>query len=382
MISSKRDTDRSTEISLTDRTNITFVLPSFAGGGAERVVLTLARHLNRDRFIPALIVLNGNGPLRDLVPQDISVTDLERPRLRHAWRHLGRALQTVPSGIVLPTISHVNLAVLMQRRRMPAGTRIVARESNTPSASLQTTRWPWLMRYLYRRYFPLADAIMCPSDLVANEFATDFGLNRDRLKVLPHPVDTAAIRTAATPPIRKHGAGLRFVAAGRMTPQKGFDRLLELFATLPEDAHLTLLGEGSETGNLQQQAAQLRISARIEFAGFSTNPWRYYAGADAFLLPSRWEGMPNAALEALAVGTPVIARREAGGIAEIDPTGNAITLTASSAEFAAAMQRPAPRTDVELRESLLPDRFTLGAVMTQFETLIDTVAAGSLAPKR
>lgn len=61
---------------------VTFVLPSFAGGGAERVVLTLMRHLDPARFTPHLIVLNGEGPLRDSVSGNISVTDLRQPRLR------------------------------------------------------------------------------------------------------------------------------------------------------------------------------------------------------------------------------------------------------------------------------------------------------------
>ena len=113
----------------------------------------MARHLDRERFAPALIVLHGTGPLGGLVPPDVAVTDLGTPRLRYAWRHLGKALQAVPGGVVVPTISHANLAVLMQHRHLPAGTRIVARESNTPSASLATAQWPGLMRWLYRRLY-------------------------------------------------------------------------------------------------------------------------------------------------------------------------------------------------------------------------------------
>jgi glycosyltransferase involved in cell wall biosynthesis len=363
-------------MSQSDRTSVTFVLPSLAGGGAERVVLTLARHLDRARFAPALIVLHGTGPLREAIAPDIPVTDLGTPRLRHAWRRLGQALERVPGGVVIPTISHVNLAVLALRRHLPTGTRIIARESNTPSANLATTAWPGLMRWLYRRYFPAADAVLCPSQMVANEFSQDFGVKAERLVVLPHPVASDTIREAATPPLRKAGDGLRFVAAGRMARQKGFDRLIDLFADLPEDSHLTILGDGEQKEALQAQAARLGLMDRIDFPGFVANPWSCYAGADAFLLPSRWEGMPNAALEALAVGTPVIAWRGAGGVGEIGAAADALVLADGAPGFAEAMLQVPRHDGLTVRTSLLPARFTLPAVMHNFEALIDAVRSG------
>ena len=351
---------------------VTFVLPSFAGGGAERVVLTLARHLDRTRFAPSLVVLNGDGPLREVVPDDLPVTDLARPRLRHAWSRLGRALRATNPDIVLPTISHINLATLMQRGRLAPHTRIIARESNTPSASLGATRWPRLYHRLYRHYCRRADTILCPSRLVSDEFASTFKIAPGRLFVLPHPVDVEAIRSAAQSPQREPGAGLRFVAAGRLTHQKGFDRLIEILPRLPVDTHLTLFGDGEDNASLVAQADRLGLRDRIAFKGFVREPWSHFAGADAFLLPSRWEGMPNAALEALAVGARVIARSEAGGVGEIESA--VLTIVDSDDAFAEAMaQTPLSATE-ELRESHLPDRFTLRAVMYEFEALLSRIA--------
>jgi len=358
---------------------VTFVLPSFAGGGAERVVLTLARRLDRTRFSPRLIVLDRVGPLQELVAADVPVTNLSRPRLRHAWRALAKALRETDSDVVVPTVSHVNLAVLMMRRHLAPGSRTVVRESNTPSASLSSTGSPALWRWLYRRYCPRADAIMCPSGMVADEFVADFGVARDRVAVLPHPVDVDLVRGESTPPIRAAGSGARFVAAGRMTRQKGFDRLIDLLPGLPADAQVTLLGEGPELEALQRRAAGLGVEHRLAFAGFVNNPWQYYAGADAFLLPSRWEGMPNAALEALAVGTPVIARSEAGGIREVDASDGAVTTVDTDAAFAAAMRDVSPRDPEAARPSLLPGRFALDAVMAEFEALLTRVVAGEPA---
>ncbi|NKB55233.1 MAG: glycosyltransferase [Alphaproteobacteria bacterium] len=360
----------------TPKIRVTFVLPSFAGGGAERVVLTLARNLSREKFQPGLVVLDGRGPLKNLVSEDVPVTDLNRPRLRHAWRPLAAALRERNSDVVVSTISHINLAVLMLRRRLGPATRIVARESNTPSASLASTRWPGLFRWLYRRYIPRADAILCPSQRVAAEFAGDFGIAPGKFSVMPHPVDVETVRRVAAKPQRTPGAGLRFVGAGRMTRQKGLDRLVDLLPALPEDTHLTLLGDGDQLDALRQRAVKCEVENRISFPGFTENPWGHFAGADAFLLPSRWEGMPNAVLEALAVGTPVIARSEAGGIGEIAATDGAVTIVDSNEAFAKAMRRTRPRSVEAPAASLLPERFSLDAVMAEFEDLLVSVVGG------
>ena len=364
-------------VTVQDRIRVTFVLPSFAGGGAERVMLTLIRHLDRTRFTPTLVVLSGEGPLRDSVPDDLTVVDLERPRLRHAWFRLGDALRATSPDIVVPTISHINLAALMQRRRLAAGTRIVARESNTPSASLGATRWPRLYRWLYRRYCRRADAILCPSQSVSAEFVAAFGIDPARLVVLPHPVDVDRLRGHSASPERAPGAGLRFVAAGRLTRQKGFDRLIDAMPGLPDDTHLTIFGEGEDRTALVSRAKQRGVEDRVAFAGFSSNPWPYFAGADAFLLPSRWEGMPNAALESLAVGTPVIARSEAGGVTEIGAVAEALTIVENDNAFTAAMAGVLTRSDLLLRPSVLPERFALEAVMRDFEVLLSRVSLAS-----
>ena len=135
-----------------------------------------------------------------------------------------------------------------------------------------------------------------------------------------------------------------------------------------------IFGEGEDRTELVSRAKQRGVEDRVAFAGFLSNPWAHFAGADAFLLPSRWEGMPNAALESLAVGTPVVARSEAGGVTEIG--GVALTIVENDQAFAAAMAGVRPRSDLKLRASILPQRFALDSVMREFEALLSRVGAG------
>ena len=357
-----------------NRIRIAFVLPSLAGGGAERVILTLAGALDRARFDPVVVVLTGDGPL--IPPTNTPMIDLGVRRLRWAHWALARQLRALDPDIVLPTIGHMNIGVLSVRRWLRKRARVVIRESNLPSASLPATNRPRLLQFLYQRYYPRADHVIAPSGVVARELQRDFSVDPARLTVLPQPVDSRALRDRAATPLRPPGPGPRFVAAGRLTPQKGFDRLLPLLRNMPEDGRLTLLGEGQLLAGLRAQVAALGVSDKVAFAGFQNKPWAYYAGADAFLLPSRWEGMPNAVLESLAAGTPVIATPESGGVGEIATaciTG-ALTLAAMPDAFAAAMRQVHPNPVSTPRPSLLPDAYELAGVVEHFEDLMISIA--------
>ena len=355
-------------------TRILFILPSFAGGGAERVVLTLLANLDAAQFAASLLVLDGRGPLAHLVPAHVPVTDLATARLRRALPDLIGFIRKEKPDFVFSTLGYVNLALLAVRLLLPRKSRILVREANMPSLSLPATSHPTLFRAAYRLLYPSADAVICTSSQMADEMSRDFSVSTERLFLIPNPVDDAALRHAATPIVRTPGEGVRLVAAGRLTPQKGFDRLLDWMTALAPSTRLTLLGEGPERAKLEAQAKSLGLTDRVHFAGFCDNPWSHYAGADAFVLASRWEGLPNAALEALACGTPVIATPQSGGIAEISAAASpgAVTIVAAGEAFVAVLTTLPirPLMGSKPRFSLLPCRYQVTTVAQDFQNIL------------
>jgi glycosyltransferase involved in cell wall biosynthesis len=351
---------------------VLFVLPSFEIGGAQRVCLTLLANIDQTRFAPELVVFDACGGLDGLVPAHVPVHNLKRPRLRQALPALLAAFRRTRPDVVFSTLGYVNLAVLAMRPLMGGRTRVVVRESNLPSIALPSLRHAAAIRFGYRLLYPHADRVITQSRRIGDELVADFGVSRQALFPLRNPVDVNRIRAAAHPILREPGPGLRLVAVGHLIHQKGYDRLLSMFAALPPDAYLTFLGDGAERPRLAQQATALGVVDRVRFAGFVPRPWRYVAGADAFVMPSRWEGMPNAALEALACGVPVLATPESGGLIEVaeEVRPEALRLVSCGDAFVAAMRELQPRSDFALRASTLPPSFALDQVVTRFEELL------------
>jgi len=354
------------------RAKALFVLANFAGGGAERVGLLLLQHLDRESFAPHLAVLDASGPLRSLVSDDTLLHDLRQPRLSRALPGLLRLIRREKPAVVFATQGYINIALLALRPLLPAGTRLALRESNTPSQSLPNRRAPQLMRWAYRRFYPRADVVFCQHRQTESELQRDFAVPASLIETLPNPVNVARLREAAATPHRSGGPGLRFVSAGRLHRQKGFDRLLTLFADLPPDSQLIIHGEGSEEAALRAQIAALGLQDRVTLAGFTGALPAVLAGADSCVLASRWEGLPNVALEALAVGTPVIATPDCGGISELAEAAapGAVTVAAWGDDFRAAL-RTCPRRDPQgTAPSLLPPRYDVAAVATTFNAAL------------
>jgi glycosyltransferase involved in cell wall biosynthesis len=130
-------------------------------------------------------------------------------------------------------------------------------------------------------------------------------------------VEPSELRNPSTTPWAPHQP-VRLAWAGRVSPGKGLDSLLELLAVLP-GAELVMLGEGPARVALEKRAGRLGVAGRIEWRGFIAERDAYLdalAAADIVVHPSPAEGFPKVVLDAMAVGAPVAAV-PAGGLAEL-----------------------------------------------------------------
>jgi glycosyltransferase involved in cell wall biosynthesis len=349
-----------------------FILPLFSGGGAERVTLNLLKELHFHGYHVGIIVFNRSGRLlslvQDEVPQDeVPIYDLNTNKLRKSIIPLIRLIYNLKPKVVFSTFGYINITLLAIYWTLPKITKIWTREANLPSISLQNNNYPKLMKFLYGFFYKKSDKVICTSKRMKDEFILDFMVPRSIVEMLPNPVDVQKIRDFAMPVKRFDKGGVCYVAAGRLTFQKGFDCLLHWFSELEnKKSTLVILGDGGSKNDLIQQSNKLDLQNRVKFLGFCSNPYPWYAGADVFLLPSRWEGMPNVALESLACGTTVIATKESGGINEIVENGD-IVVADGEQEFINAMNKVKVKDKSFIFNSLLPNKFTKENVVSIVE---------------
>lgn len=361
----------------------TILLASLASGGAERVGITLAQGLVRAGAEVRLVVADGRGPLGAQVGPGTGVVDLEAARVRGAVVRMVRELRQSRPDLVVMTQTHLSLAVLaalrlVPTRRLRARTRLVVREPllrTGASASTRQERWQ-------RRLFPTADLLVASSPAMAARLRTLVGARVPILE-LANPVDVGALRaaavrgTAAADAHRTTDGTVHLVAVGRLVTQKAHADLLHALATAArEDLRLTVVGDGPLRAELEALVGELGLTGRVRFAGRVDDRdalLAEVAAADLLVQPSHVEGMPNAVLEALAVGTPVLATTDLvvleGLAAEVGPTALRLVPRATLAAELGATARsggPVPRP------SLLPERFAVDAVVT---ALLDAVAA-------
>lgn len=301
------------------KSTVLLLIPHMGGGGSERVIETLARYLNPAKYDIhlGLVTASQRQPLN--FSSAVSVHELNSTRVRRGAFTLLRLVWQLRPDLILSGIAHLNLLVLALRPFLPRSTRIIVRQNGTLTATL-ATHSQFLSRPAYALTYRRADRVICQSESMASEINRGLAVKPSKLVVLPNPTDLRHFR--ANPPRYPESlpTAITLLSIGRLVPEKGFDILLNAFASLSFPSHsakLIIVGTGPEHSRLQLQAEALGITDRVHFTGYVSEPIVRFRYASLFVLSSRTEGLPNAMLEAAAAGIPIVATPASRGIVEL-----------------------------------------------------------------
>lgn len=316
------------------------VLPEVDPGGAERIVLSLARHLPGDRFHVEIATLDGRGSLAEefrslgCPVRDLGVKD--SLHLIVAGRRLRELI-----GAVRPAIVHSHL---LRAHLAAAGAGRCPGVVATAATEHQADPRRWALRLL-RRATRRTTIVTAVSDGVRRHLLAA-GFDAGRVTTIANgieldPIDRAARLAPAELGLPPEARMALFV--GRLTRQKGLDVLLAAMARLAPDVpaiHLLVAGDGEARSSLEGLASRLGLSARVHFLGRRDDVSQLMKTAHLAVLPSRWEGLSLVLLEAMAAGLPVVATRVEGQAEVIeDGVSGLLVPSEDPAGLAEAMRR-------------------------------------------
>lgn len=304
---------------------VAIFLPSLQGGGAERVMVNLARGLAELGLQVDLVLARAEGPLQAEVPKEVRVVDLGAKHVLYSLPGLVRYLRRERPSAMLSALDHANVVALWAKKLAGVPTRVVLSVHNPPSldtANAQTFRAK-LMPLWGQIFYPWAHTVVAVSQGVAKDLVQLTGLPMDKVKVIYNPAVTpellAKAEEALDHPWFQPGEPPVILGAGRLTAQKDFPTLIRAFALVRRKlpSRLMILSEGEERPRLEALVRELGLEADVELPGFVDNPYKYMKHAGVFVLSSRYEGFGLVLVEAMACGTPVIATDCPSGPAEI-----------------------------------------------------------------
>ncbi len=301
-----------------ERPTCLLIINSLAGGGAERVFTTLVTDLARFRgqcdFAVAL--LDNEKPEAYLLPDWIRVFRIDsNTNLIAGVKGLCELVRKLRPDVCVSFLTRANFAAIVAGRIYGCKT-IISERVNT-SAHLAGSGKNAVSRLIVRMLYPRADGVIAVSEGVKDTLVKDFAISPERVTVIPNPVDIDRIASLALQPAPFDIAPGDWATMGRLVPQKNVALAIRAFVASSSEGRLFVMGDGPLREELEALVRDLNAGDRVRICGFIANPYAVLGRCDAYILPSEAEGFPNAMVEAMALGKPVIATDCPSGPSEI-----------------------------------------------------------------
>ncbi|HTI17758.1 MAG TPA: glycosyltransferase family 4 protein [Trinickia sp.] len=335
---------------------IVLVVSSMETGGAERVAAVLSSAwAARSDSVTLVVTYSKRGSCFYPISEKVNLIFLADRMRRDAHIPLGfaaklaelrRIFVEAQPDVIVSFLTNVNIAAILASRGL--NIPVVVCEHNDPAADGRSLLWRLLCRLVY----PQASALTFLSESIATAFCKGREGVIPYVAVVPNPLPEELLGVAKP---RRGSGRKRLISVGRLHPQKQYGLLIDAFAKVADefdDWDLWIWGEGAERSMLTERIAELHLASRVYLPGKTQAPWDEMVAADAFVLSSRFEGMPMALMESMALGVPAVAFDCRSGPRELmrDGRDGLLIPPGDAGELAAALRRLL--SDRALREEL------------------------------
>ena len=286
------------------KNRIVFFIATLGNGGAERVISILSKQLVCSGEKVEIVLYYDDTPFYDIHP-DIKITYVEREtRSRNLLKNLIwlRRYFVKNADLVISFLAQFNMIALTAL--FGSGIPVIVADRNDPRHMPKQAP----IRLARNALYHLADTVVVQTQHNKDYFSASL---QKKCKIIYNPVDLQDKKGMALQVEKKK----RIVSVARLMKQKNQLMLIDAFAKIKKefpDYTLTFYGEGPFRNVLESRIQELELGDSIELPGRVQNVFDYIADAELFVLPSDFEGMPNALIEAMCLGLPVISTKVSG----------------------------------------------------------------------
>lgn len=290
---------------------ILFCIDSLGKGGAERVVSTLANELSQNNQVSIITLVNEQVAYE--LKENVNLIELGKLKynskgksfkkvkslynLIYRTRELRKCFNRIKPDIIISFLPEASFLTVYANRKKY---KLIISDRNDPNHEYQTFIYKELVRILY----PKADGYVFQTFDAKNYFNNIIDFKKKKYEIIVNPVNEKFINY----PISK-SKEKKIVSVGRLTEQKNIDLLIDSFSDIEKDFPeytLTIYGDGNMREHLSNKIKSLNLENKIAMPGIVNNIQENIIDASLFVMPSDYEGIPNALIEAMTLGLPVI----------------------------------------------------------------------------
>lgn len=299
---------------------IFFIIPSIAGGGAERVFVNLVNEIDKSVFDVTLIYLFDELNAYK-VSKDIHTININSNRARNASFKIIKLIRKEKPALVISTLGHLNMMLLILKKTFPRNTKLIIRQTNIMSLRKSESKIQQIKQKVLNKFYNNADKIICQSEFMKKDFM-EFTNIQKNVKKIYNPVDVESILIKSKEIVDYNftSGQKNFFFVGRLNEVKRIPLIIDAFENYHKknnESKLYILGEGPERKKLEAYIEKYKLTDSVKLLGFQQNPYKWILHADLFIMASKHEGMPNVLLETIALEIPVLILKHPGGTEEI-----------------------------------------------------------------
>ncbi len=300
--------------SQSSRVRVLFVTASTTGGGAERMLFNIISSLDDNHEAYLFITSDEKVPLQ--YNSAVRAVNANKKHAVSAFAHLIKEIKKFNPQYIFTTSSNIGYMLILAKKLLGANFKVYIRCAVTPSEIYQQDIKTRLLNEIIRLSYNSADLIIAQTEFMRDDLIKSYKIDPNKVRAIRNIIDYefATSSSGKFIPEELQPQNYNIVAAGALYSVKGFDILIDAIEPLVKSnprLMLYILGEERyEDGYksyLSQKIKEYNIERNVHLLGYRSNPYPYFKTADLFVMSSRKEGFPNVVLEALALGTPVVA---------------------------------------------------------------------------